>query len=131
MIKYDDRLFKDYIELFLAMTNGEMEFNEKVFTHSRYFYIRALLQEKFPEKSYTTEEIEEIIDEELALKTITLKDEKGLLSASSYDSLHLFDVEPQDLLPEGYPLGYIDFRDLIDESLLKVISEKLYIQDTL
>jgi len=140
MINYKNVLYKDYVDLLYSIIKADdQEFSERIFPHSQYFYIRAALQEKFPNQKWTVRKVKQIIDEELALKTITLKDEKGLLSASSYDltlplvahmvefdDLQLIAVEPQDLL-EGYPLGDIDFRDLIDESLVEVIAKKLYI----
>lgn len=67
MITYQTHNYKDYIELFLAMLNEEVPLNESIFTHSRYFYIRALLKDKFPEKNFTIEEIEELLDEEIKL----------------------------------------------------------------
>lgn len=78
MISYKNKQYKDYLELFISFVQKDEYFNYHIFPHSQYFYIRALLQREFPNKKFTIRQIREIIAEELRLKTITLKEIKGI-----------------------------------------------------
>jgi hypothetical protein len=62
--------FKNYINLLDYMIHrGSV--NEKAFPHSKFFYIRYHLQEKF-NRRFTIKAVKQLITEELALKNITL-----------------------------------------------------------
>jgi hypothetical protein len=77
MIKFKDKTFKDYIELIAYMIYEHQDISPKaetLFPHSKYFYIRSLLHEKFPKQKFTIRRIKQMLDEELALKNITLKE---------------------------------------------------------
>ncbi len=87
MIIYKNNSYIDYVELFISLSRLGEEIHESIFPTNEHFYIRSHLQEKFPNQKFTIGEVKQILNEELALKTITLKDEKGLESASSLDIL--------------------------------------------
>ena len=62
--------FKNYIDLLDHMIRiGSV--NEKLFPHSKFFYIRYHLQEKF-NRRFTIKEVKQLITEELASHHITL-----------------------------------------------------------
>ena len=63
MLKYKDKKFNDYIELEYYMINVEEAVNEKLFPHSKYFYIRNLLQQKF-KQSFSIKYIKDLLEEE-------------------------------------------------------------------
>ena len=70
MISYKNIQFKNYIELLDYMIRNE-SVNIRAFPHSKFFYIRYHLQEKF-NRRFTIKKVKELIAEELALKTIKL-----------------------------------------------------------
>ena len=63
MITYQGKKYPSYVEVFLAMCNEDIPLRPNVFPHSKYFYIKAHLKEKF-NKEYSVNTIRNIIVEE-------------------------------------------------------------------
>jgi len=62
MIKYKNKEFKDYIQLYDFMINIQKAVEEKYFLHSNNFYIRDLLKQKF-KQSFEVRHIRNLLKE--------------------------------------------------------------------
>lgn len=76
MIVYAEKRFKGYLEFFYYLINRDNDnIQERLFEYSYIWYCRAALEHKF-NRRFTLQQTKQLIKQELALKTITLKNEK-------------------------------------------------------
>lgn len=77
MILYNEKKYSDYIDLLYNLIRlHDEEVNVKLFPNYYYFYCREALQNRFKRK-FTLKQVKQLIKEELALKTITLKHQEA------------------------------------------------------
>lgn len=63
MIKYNEKVYNSYLDLYYAMMSEIIPFNERVFINHKYFYCKAVLEQKFNRK-FSLKEVKTLIDEE-------------------------------------------------------------------
>lgn len=73
MINYNNKLFRDYIEVLYDIIKNDEWLYEEFFPHSFFLYGKIALNTKFPEKNFSIDEVRQIIEQELTLKNITWK----------------------------------------------------------